>query len=132
MQESMIDVCFVSMPFSDVTMPSMALSLMKSCLTKAGVSSTIEYEHLRYVARQGMATYRLMTLIRSDYLVGEMVFARAAHGNDTLRSVEDYVRWICEVRMPQSTSTPKELETARNGWPQKLIDWQRDAEDYIE
>ena len=132
MQESMIDVCFVSMPFSDVTMPSMALSLMKSCLTKAGVSSTIEYEHLRYVARQGMATYRLMTLIRSDYLVGEMVFARAAHGNDTLRPVEDYVRWICEVRMPQSTSTPKELETARNGWPQKLIDWQRDAEDYIE
>ncbi len=132
MQEPGIDVCFVSMPFSDVTMPSMALSLMKSCLTEAGIASTIGYEHLRYAARQGMENYRLMTLSRNDYLVGEMVFARAAHGSGTLRSLEDYVRWMLEVRMPQSGATPAEVESSRTRWLEKLDEWQRDAEDFIE
>ena len=52
--ESSADVCFVSMPISDVTMPSMALSLMKSCLTKADIASAIEYEHLQYAHRCGL------------------------------------------------------------------------------
>ncbi len=132
MREARIDVCFVSMPVSDITMPSMALSLMKSCLTEAGITSTIAYEHLRYARRQGMDHYRLVSLVRSDYLLGELVFARAAHGDKTLRPLEDYIRWMLEIRLPQGGATPSGLEAARRNWLEKLAGWQRDAEDYIE
>ena len=115
-----------------MTMPSMALSLMKSCLTRAGISSVIEYEHLQYAYRQGLELYHLVALARSDFLVGEMVFARAAHGGRTLRPLSDYIRWMREVRMPQGGATPMELEVAKRNWLGKLDGWQRDAEDYIE
>ena len=126
------DVCFVSMPISDVSMPSMALSLMKSCLTEAGISSVIDYEHLRYAHRQGLELYRLMALARNDFLVGEMVFARAAHGEKTLRSLDEYLQWMREVRIPQGGATPAEVEIARTKWMEKLEGWQKDAEAYIE
>ena len=126
------DVCFVSMPISDVSMPSMALSLMKSCLTRAGISSVIEYEHLQYAYRQGLELYHLVALARSDFLVGEMVFARAAHGEKTLRPLSEYLRWMQEIRIPQGGGTPSEVLTARTNWLGKLPDWQVDAEAYIE
>ena len=127
-----VDVCFVSMPISDVTMPSMALSLMKSCLTRAGISSVIDYEHLQYAHRQGLGLYHLVALARSDFLVGEMVFARAAHGDKTLRPLDDYLRWMREVRIPQGGATPSEVEVAKTKWLEKMPEWQKDAEAYIE
>ena len=127
-----VDVCFVSMPISDVTMPSMALSLMKSCLTRAGISSVIDYEHLQYAHRQGLDLYHLVALARSDFLVGEMVFARAAHGDKTLRPLDDYLRWMREVRIPQGGATPSEVEVAKTKWLEKMPEWQKDAEAYIE
>ena len=127
-----VEVCFVSMPISDVTMPSMALSLMKSCLANAGISSVIEYEHLQYARRQGLQIYQLVALARSDFLVGEMVFARAAHGDKTLRPLSEYIRWMKGVRMPQGGATPPEVQMARAHWLGKLEDWQTDAVDYIE
>ncbi len=127
-----VDVCFVSMPISDVTMPSMALSLMKSCLTRAGISSVIDYEHLQYAHRQGLELYHLVALARSDFLVGEMVFARAAHGDKTLRPLDDYLRWMREVRIPQGGATPSEVEVAKTKWLGKMSEWQKDAESYIE
>lgn len=127
-----VDVCFVSMPISDVTMPSMALSLMKSCLTRAGISSVIDYEHLQYAHRQGLDLYHLVALARSDFLVGEMVFARAAHGDKTLRPLDDYLRWMREVRIPQGGATPSEVDIAKTKWLEKMPEWQKDAEAYIE
>ena len=127
-----VDVCFVSMPISDVTMPSMALSLMKSCLTRAGISSVIDYEHLQYAHRQGLELYHLVALARSDFLVGEMVFARAAHGDKTLRPLDDYLRWMHEVRIPQGGATPSEVDIAKTKWLEKMPEWQKDAEAYIE
>ena len=127
-----LDVCFVSMPISDVTMPSMALSLMKSCLTRAGISSVIDYEHLQYAHRQGLELYHLVALARSDFLVGEMVFARAAHGDKTLRPLDDYLRWMREVRIPQGGATPSEVDIAKTKWLEKMPEWQKDAEAYIE
>ena len=126
------DVCFVSMPISDVTMPSMALSLLKSCLTQAGIPSVIEYEHLRYAHRQGLKLYYLVALARNDYLVGEMVFARAAHGEKTLRPLDEYLRWMREVRIPEGGAIPIEVEVAKRNWLDNMGTWQEDAEAYIE
>ena len=41
------DVVLVSMPFSDMTMPSMALSLLKACPARACVDGVVRYEHLQ-------------------------------------------------------------------------------------
>ncbi len=127
-----VDVCFVSMPISDVTMPSMALSLMKSYLTQRGISSTIAYEHLQYARRCGLKLYHLVSLARSDFLVGEMVFARAAHGDGTLRTLEDYVRWMQDTRLPGGGGTPMEVHVARTNWLKDLPGWQENACAYIE
>ncbi len=130
--DAKVDVCFVSMPFSGIKMPSMALSLMKACLTEAGISSVIEYEHLRYAHRQGLKTYHLVEFARSDFLVGEIIFARAAHGDRTLRPLSNYMRWMREVRLPQAGIAPEEIEAANGLWIEKLPAWQKDAEAYIE
>lgn len=127
-----VDVCFVSMPFSDVTMPSMALSLMKSCLTEAGISSVIDYEHLQYAHRQGVKVFYTVELSRSDFLVGEMVFARAAHGDKTLRPLNEYVDWMRNFRFSLGGAPPKEIEEASQRWLNRLDEWQRDAEDFVE
>ena len=125
------DVCFVSMPISDVTMPSMALSLMKSCLTEAGFSSVIDYEHLEYARRCGVELYNIMALARSDFLVGEMVFARAAHGDKTLRPLSEYIDWMRTIRLPWGGAPTQEVAMAGQ-WLDKIGEWQRDAEVFIE
>lgn len=126
-----VDVCFVSMPFSDITMPSMALSLMKSCLTAAGISSVIEYEHLYYAHRIGQKLYHDLAFARSDFHVGEMIFARAAH-NKTLRPLSEYIDWMWDKRIPWGGATPYEIEMAKAGWIDKLPSQQQDVEEYIE
>ena len=105
---------------------------MKSCLSKAGIPSVIEYEHLQYARRQGLELYHLVSLARNDFLMGEMVFARAAHGDSTLRPLPEYIRWMREVRIPGGGGTPTEVEVAKVNWLGKMEAWQRDAEDYIE
>ena len=127
-----VDVCFVSMPISDVTLPSMALSLMKSCLTEAGISSIIDYEHLLYAYRCGVHLYHIVALARIDFLVGEMVFARAAHGDKTLRPLSEYIDWMQTIRLPWGGATPTEVDVARSCWLGKMEEWQKDAETYIE
>ena len=93
------EVCFVSMPFSDVTMPSMALSLLKPRLTEIGVDSVILYEYMNYARRIGTGVYRGIELFRSDVLMGEIIFAKAAHGK-TLRPLEEYYNWMVNYRIP--------------------------------
>ena len=125
------DVCFVSMPVSDIAMPSMALSLMKTCLTEAGISSVVQYEHLYYAHRCGLDLYHNVALARSDFLVGEMVFARAAH-KKTLRPLSEYIEWMRNERIPWGGATPAEVEVVKTGWLDELPAWQQDAEDFIE
>lgn len=70
-KNTQVDVCLVSMPFSDISMPSMALSLLKSCLTDAGISSCVQYEHLYYIYDRGLSRYSQVAMSRTDALVGE-------------------------------------------------------------
>ncbi len=126
-----VDVCFVSMPISDITMPSMALSLMKSCLTLAGISSTIEYEHLQFAHQLGLQHYFTIALARNDFYVGEMVFARAAHDGKTLRSLAEYIEWMKTIRLPWGFALPEEIPVAEV-WLSSLERWQQIAEEFIE
>ena len=71
-------------------------------------------------------------MARSDFLVGEMVFARAAHGDKTLRSLSEYIDWMHTVRLPQGGATPAEVSVAKTNWLGDLPTWQKDAEEFIE
>ena len=127
-----VDVCLVSMPFADVTMPSLALSLLKSCLTEAGISSVVQYEYLYYAHRLGKAAYQSLAMSRTDFLIGEMIFARAAH-KEPLRPLSQYREWILNRRLPWGYDEEPELaEKAKNSWLGRLAMWQQDAEAFIE
>lgn len=86
-KNTQVDVCLVSMPFSDISMPSMALSLLKSCLTDAGISSCVQYEHLYYIYDRGLSRYSQVAMSRTDALVGEMIFSKLTE--DDIRSLAD-------------------------------------------
>lgn len=126
-----VDVCLVSMPFSDVTMPSMALSLLKACLTESGISSCIQYEHLYYVKRYGQARYNQVALRRNDTMAGEIVFSKAAHGQ-SVKPVEDYIYWMENIRLPWGGGTPEQIEITRCTWHKDLPKWQEEAAVFVE
>lgn len=126
-----VDVCFVSMPFSDLTLPSMALSLLKSCLTEAGISSCVQYEHLYYVKKCGVNIYQKVMMARNDTLSGEVLFSRAAHGS-ALKPLESYISWLLDFRLPLGGAAPEDIEQAKDGWRRVLPQWQETAEEFIE
>ena len=125
-----VDVCLVSMPFSDMTMPSMALSLLKSCLNGVGISSCVQYEHLYYIKKCGIGVYNKIATTRHDTLAGEALFSRAAHGNAG-KSLEEYIAWMLGFRLPMGGVSVKAGPTQRN-WVRVLTQWQKEAEDFIE
>ena len=126
-----VDVCLVSMPISDITMPSMALSLLKSCLSEAGISSVVHYEHLYYARRLGLDQYQSIAFSRNDFLAGEMIFAASAHPK-TIRTLSEYMDWMREIRIPMGTDAGAEYTMPKISWLQDLPALQLDAEDYIE
>ena len=99
-----MDVAFVCMPFCDEFMPCMTYALFKSLLAREGISSRVMHEYLHYAAWFGKEKYRRIMQICTigyghDYYACETVFARAAHGK-TVRSFEEYLRWMREVHLP--------------------------------
>jgi len=80
------DVCLVNMPYAQIVRPSIALGILKSCLTRAGISAYVEYANIRFVEAVGLEVNAVMSFMRSDSLVGEWTFSQAAFrtGRDTL------------------------------------------------
>ena len=76
-----VEVCFVSMPISDISMPSMALSLMKSFLAEAGISSVIDYEHLQYAHRRGVHLYHIVLrdICQAASMIDSRIHDKAKH-----------------------------------------------------
>jgi magnesium-protoporphyrin IX monomethyl ester (oxidative) cyclase len=67
------------MPFSMLGNPSMALSVLKGEVQKAGLSAVIEYGNLRFAKRLGLKKYSdFMKDIGSFELLGELIFSHLA------------------------------------------------------
>lgn len=72
------EVCLVQMPFSTALTPSLALSILKGELIKAGIGSWIEYANLRFLKLLGDKRYILTAVnVKNAHMAGEFVFAKA-------------------------------------------------------
>lgn len=123
------DVCLVSMPVADL-IPSMALSLLKSCLNRAKIKSIVCYENLFYVQHCGLERYRHLKFSRYEFLMGEIIFSKTAHGKPLL-SLSQYLDWMKNIRLPVGGINPEELESA-NFWINHLEEQQTNAENFIQ
>ncbi|WNG29037.1 RiPP maturation radical SAM protein 1 [Cystobacter fuscus] len=72
------DVCLLSMPFPVLHQPSMALGLLKSALSEAGIQATALYPCLWFAEEIGLDTYVAICDSKQEFLVGEWIFAEAA------------------------------------------------------
>lgn len=87
------DVCLVCMPAANLRMPAMSLSLLKSCLTTAGIKSFVDYENMHFAKKIGLAAYDRATMSKITNMATEYIFAESAHEN-LKYSTSDYVDWI--------------------------------------
>ena len=127
--EEPCEVCLVNMPFVDANMPSMALSLLKACLSRSGIRSMVQYEHLYYAKKCGLGEYQQTMYSPIHSLEGEIVFARAAH-QQTLRSLAEYMDYVHhEILVAGSLSEPFRVWLDR--WVRDFPRRQREAEAFI-
>jgi len=73
--KSAVDVLLVLMPYADIARPSLALGLLKACLTQAGLRCSVDHANLRFTEQLG---WGMPDLPYVERLLGEWVFAGAA------------------------------------------------------
>ncbi len=95
----------VQMPFGSVERPSLALGLLKASLH--GLAVEVTYANLAYAERIGLDLYRTVELTRSEELVGEWVFSRAAFRAEA-RPDEPFLRSL-RARLAPLSSTLSRL-----------------------
>ncbi len=94
-------VLLVSLPLSSARYPSLALGLLKSALGGLGVACQVRYFSLDYIQDTGINTFECLSDIEYySALVGEWVFADAAHGEKEALGAAD-LRYLTEVFRPQ-------------------------------
>lgn len=72
------DVCLTIMPYAAIERPSIALSILKSVLTQAGISATVVYGNILFAEEIGVYTHDIAGKTQSHSLAGEWTFSSAA------------------------------------------------------
>jgi ribosomal peptide maturation radical SAM protein 1 len=72
-----LDVCLVYLPYGPLERPSLALSLLKPAVQRAGFSCRLLYENFRLATRLGTALYSSLAWVREENF-GEWTFSAAA------------------------------------------------------
>ncbi len=72
------DVILVAMPYGLLNQPSLALSLLKPALERAGVACATLYPSFEFAARIGLDVYGFLFEAKQEFLVGEWTFAGVA------------------------------------------------------
>jgi ribosomal peptide maturation radical SAM protein 1 len=105
-----LNVSFVVMPFCNVHMPALGVSLLKAGLTRIGISAQIHYFNLKFAERIGLELYDRIaeTEFPSSLLIGELIFARSVFGG----SLPDNRRHIRHVlrNTPESKNDPSYVD----------------------
>ena len=91
------DVALIVPPVTDGSMPSLAMSLLKACLSARGIKSYVDYADMHFYANIGAAhalafqqTYKLADM-------GEVMFLPLT-GYKPKKSREEYLSWISKFR----------------------------------
>lgn len=72
------DVCLLSMPYPVIDQPSMALGLLKSALSRKGISAKSFYPCISFAEEIGLDVFAFIADSKQEFLVGEWTFAGAA------------------------------------------------------
>ena len=95
------DVVLITMPFGQLTGPSIGLSLLKAGLKPLGITSQILYFTLHFAEQIGAARYsRIAEGLPPSYeLIGEWLFSAALFGPDNI-DTDGYIDQILRGRSP--------------------------------
>ncbi len=78
------DTCLLSMPYSSITTPSLALGVLESYITKFNHRVDSIYGNLAFAKIMGLPEYEFINNSFNDYLLGEWTFSKAAFPNNQL------------------------------------------------
>lgn len=90
-------VVLVNMPVSGIERPSIALGLIKTILTDAGIGSSVSYANLWFVEHFGLSVAQTLITCRPEDAVVDWLFGAAAFPD----FAPDHARFLAEVR-PQA------------------------------
>lgn len=110
----MTDVALLSMPFGPVFQPSIALSLLRSGLTRIGIGSRTFYFSLDYAERIGLRLYAGISHFGRPPLMklaGEWIFSGAVFGTNA-EAEERYVNEVLRRRRNDYRRTPRPVSEA--------------------
>jgi len=72
------DICLVSMPYSAITLPSLALGLIESYIKEYDHNIDVTYANVEFAADIGIVAYNHIDTSFYEHLMGEWTFSRAA------------------------------------------------------
>jgi len=73
-----IDACLVLMPYAPLERPSIALGILRSCLSASGISSKVVYANLEFAEALGFTAYNRILKSYRDHQAGEWTFSACA------------------------------------------------------
>lgn len=100
------DVALITMPFGDIHTPCLALSLIRSELKDAGISSRVHYFNLGFAEQIGVNRYDRYTSNRDAAFLGEWIFSDCLFP----RPAEEGERFVEEVLIPMNRFTLDEID----------------------
>jgi ribosomal peptide maturation radical SAM protein 1 len=101
------DICLVSMPYVSVTMPSMALGLLKGILAAQDIDARVVQANLWFAEAVGLRRYQLFIgQIPMVFYAGEWTFAGAAFPDDPRRDEKD-AEFISQIHRVYELEEPK-------------------------
>src|SRR4051812_6348333 len=77
------DVLIIVPPFASIERPSLAAHVLQACAKEAGFRVSVLYANILFAAAIGASVYARATDVPPDFMLGERLFARSAHGIDT-------------------------------------------------
>jgi ribosomal peptide maturation radical SAM protein 1 len=97
------DVLLINLPFAPLAQPSLAFSLFKPILARAGFRSLILYENLQFALNIGRELYDYIADYRprTEFLLGELLFSQSLNNRD----LSDY---LTELLRRHGTGTPRD------------------------
>src|SRR5579871_5082001 len=123
-----LDVALVSMPFVQLSMPSIALALLKSTLATRGIRSHITHFTLDFAERIGVQLYSMIAVgfPGNQALTGDWVFSHLLPGI-TPDDAEGYLRDIIDNGDPDSLIGPVDPVSFIEGFREGILYARREA-----
>lgn len=72
------DICLISMPYTSLSTPSLALGVLENYISKYGNTVDSVYGNLEFAKKIGLAEYEFINNAFNDYLIGEWTFSQSA------------------------------------------------------